>query len=329
MTSFIVIASLMALASVAAVSWPLLRARESNARDAGFAVLALVVLTAGGAGLYTTWSHWSWKTPISDGTPQGMVGNLVRRLEEQPNDLPGWLMLGRSYAVMEQYPLAARAYQRADRLARGRSAEALEGWAEALTLNNEEELTGRAGRLFEQALALNPASGKALFFSGMAALRRGELPLARQRLVALLGRNPPENVRPILEKQIASIDAKLAAGSVASAARITLHVTIAAKLAAQLPADTPLFVLARNPGQGGPPLAVRKLPAQFPLDLQLTAADSMLPGRAIAAGQTVDVVARLALSGSPTGAKGDLEGRLRYDVGKDGRRELIIDTIAP
>ena len=332
MNRFLFIAALMTLACALMIAWPLLRARLNVARDKLAAACAVLVLTASAAGLYTRWSHWSWQAPVSDGTPQSMISTLVRRVEEQPADLKGWLLLGRSYAVLEQYPLAARAYQRADRLAGGHNAEALEGWAEALTLNNEEELLGRAGRLFEQALALNPASGKALFFSAIAALRRGELPLARERLASLLAHDPPQNVRPIIERQIAALDAQLlAADSPAGASepRISLHITLAAALAGRARLDAPLFVLARSPGQPGPPLAVRKLTAQLPAEVQLTRADSMLPGRAIAAGQRVEVVARLALSGSPTGAKGDLEGRLSYEVGKEGRRALIIDKITP
>ena len=74
------------------------------------------------------------------------------------------------------------------------------------------ELDGRAGRLFEQALALDPHSGKALFYGAAAALRRGDLPLARERFASLLALGPPPNVKPILEAQIAAIDRQLGSG---------------------------------------------------------------------------------------------------------------------
>lgn len=356
MSGFIIIAALLALLGAGVVGWPLLRRDAQRPREALAALLVLALIGGGGSGLYALWSHWSWQAPATDSTPQSMVSSLVRRLDNDPDDLQGWLMLGRSYAVLEQYPLATRAYQRADRLAGGRNAEALEGWAEALTLNNEDELAGRAGRLFEQALTIDPQSGKSLFFAGIAAQRRGELPLARQRFASLLAGNPPENVRPMLEQQIAALDVAIsragagagaagasgAAGAAAGAApsrsagsaaappaRIILRVSIAPALAARVRGDAPLFVLARSPGQPGPPLAVKRLGAKFPQQVELTAGDSMMPGRAIAAGQTVEVVARLALGGNPTGTPGDLLGMLRYQVGKDGARDLVIDKVSP
>lgn len=343
MTGFIIVAALLALLTVLALTWPLLDRRGRQPREvlAALAVAALIV--GGGAGLYAVWSKWSWSAPESDGTPQSMVASLARRLDSHPDDLDGWLMLGRSYAALEQFPLSARAYQRADRLAGGRNAAALEGWAEALVMNNEEELSGRAGRLFEQALAIAPDSGKALFYSAIAAQRRGELPLARQRFALLLTRDPPPNVRPLLEQQIAALDLEMRSAAAATGAgarsdaapaaadknaRVVVKLSLAPALAARLRSDAPLFVLARTPGQPGPPLAVKRLTAQFPLQVELTAADAMMPGHSIVAGQNVEVVARVALGGNPTGSPGDLFGLLRYDVGKDGPRSLVIDQVA-
>ena len=48
------------------------------------------------------------------------------------------------------------------------------------------------------------------------------------------------------------------------------------------------------------------------------AADSMLPGRRFAAGETVQVMARIARCGSPVGASGDPFGEISYLVGRDG-----------
>ena len=41
---------------------------------------------------------------------EGMVGRLATRMKENPEDLKGWVMLGRSYAVLDRYPEAAEAY---------------------------------------------------------------------------------------------------------------------------------------------------------------------------------------------------------------------------
>ena len=81
-------------------------------------------------------------------------------------------MFGRSYSALEQFPLAARAFQRADRLSNGRSAEAVLGLGESLVAQDPEQLKGPAGHLFERALAIEPQNGKALFYSAFAAQLR-------------------------------------------------------------------------------------------------------------------------------------------------------------
>jgi cytochrome c-type biogenesis protein CcmH len=334
---FVLVAAALALAIVAWVTWPLWRGARLAA-----ALTALLAL-AGTGGLYAYWSNWNWDETfrVAD-TPAAMAARLAKRLQDQPEDREGWLMLGRSYTALQQYPLAVRAYQRAYRLAEGRDAEALTGWAEALTLIDENELAGRAGRLFEEALALEPQNGKALFFSGIAAERRGDLPLARERFVALLALGPPETVRDILQQQVAGLDTAIAQGGAAStppaggggtapaaAASIELRVELAPALAARIPADAILFIAVRRPGEPGPPLAAKRLAAKFPLNVTLTPADAMMPGRSFAAGETVAVVARVALGGTPTASSGDPYGELGYDVGRDTAKTLVIDRLTP
>jgi cytochrome c-type biogenesis protein CcmH len=209
MSAFLVLASALTLGAIALIAVPLLKRTGALPRAPGVALGAAGVIAIGAVALYGTLSNASWQAPAPANTPQAMVGKLARRLEQAPEDLNGWLLLGRSYTVLEQFPLAARAYQRADRLAHGKNVDALIGLAEALALANEAQLNGRAGRLIEQALTLDPKSGKALYYGAAAALHRGDLALARQRFASLLALDPPENVKPILQAQIAAIDRKL------------------------------------------------------------------------------------------------------------------------
>src|SRR5260370_19833401 len=149
-----------------------------------------------------------------------MVARLARELEPEPQNLDGGLMLGRSYIALQEYPLALRAYERADRLSDGKNADALTGEAETLALTDESELNGRAGRLIERALALAPDSGKALFLGAAVAARRRDLPLARARLVKLLGMNPPANVRPLIQQHIHALHAQLPRATPAGGAAV-------------------------------------------------------------------------------------------------------------
>ncbi len=93
--------------------------------------------------------------------------------------------------------------------------------------------------------------------------------------------------------------------------------------------DAQLFVFAREPGSQGPPLAAKRLSSSaIGTQIHLSSADSMMPGRALSAGQRVSITARVSFSGQPLPAAGDLYGELTYDVGRDGVRDLVIDRVA-
>ena len=214
MITFIAIAAAMVLAVAALLAVPLLSRRPVAPQSPRTALVVLVVLCGGAAGLYAAFSNWNWSKPqaeSADASPQTMVGTLARRLASHPDDLNGWLLLGRSYGVLQETPLAVHAYERANQLAKGENVDALLGLAEQLVAQDDSLLAGRAGDLVEKALTLAPQSPKALFYGAAAAIQRKQLPLARQRFVSLLAENPPENVRPIIQQQITAIDQALAA----------------------------------------------------------------------------------------------------------------------
>ena len=108
-----------------------------------------------------------------------------------------------------------------------------------------------------------------------------------------------------------------------------MHVTLAPSLASRVPAGASLFVAARDPKAPGPPFAVKRLPATFPVDVELSASDAMLESRRIADGQQLEVVARVALGGTPTATSGDPFGQVSYHVGQDKTLNIVIDRLAP
>ena len=65
------------------------------------------------------------------------------------------------------------------------------------------------------------------------------------------------------------------------------------------------------------------------MEVELTSADAMMESRRIAAGQTLEVIARVALGGTPTATSGDPFGQVSYHVGKDGKLNIVIDRLAP
>jgi cytochrome c-type biogenesis protein CcmH len=343
MTTFVLLAAVLVIAGIALIAIPLLKKKPTEFSPAPWAALiAAGVIAIGSTVMYVRMTNWSWQTKASEDTPQTMVARLARKLEQNPDNLDGWLLLGRSYTQLQEYQLATRAFQRADRLSGGKSAEALVGEAEALARSDENELDGRAAKLIEQALVVDPNDGKALFFGAAVAMRKGELPLARERFTKLLALDPPDNIKPLIQKQINAIDQQMAGGGPTPAgaapakaaaadagAKVRINVSLAPNLAQSAAGSSPLFVFVRDPDRPGPPLAVKRLESHFPQTVELTASDSMVPGRAIAAGQKVQVVARIARSGNPVGASGDPIGESAYQVGRDGLVNIVIDHVMP
>lgn len=307
--------------------------------------------------MYAGLSNWDWKAAQMEQTQAAnmdeALGRLEQKLAENPKNLEGWMMLGHSYTAVGRYPRAADAFQQAYDLTQGQDVEAIVGLGEALVLTDEASLTGRAGKLFETALVMAPNHPKALWYGGIASLRAGDLRQGRDRLQLLVAQNPPEEFRGVLERQIQDLNQQLgeggsapapaaaapsapesapAAAPVASGARsIKVAVSIAPELQKQLSGAVPLFILARDPSAGGPPLAVqRHSSSALPLTIELTESDAMIPARTIATVPKVRVVARLSRSGAPQQQSGDLYGEADYEFGKNtGPLSIIIDQVVP
>jgi cytochrome c-type biogenesis protein CcmH len=340
---FFIVAAAMAVIAAATVAAPLLRDRRNRLIGA---VAALVVVGAA-AGFYRLWSTWDWNAPMQTRAeaPEiaAMVAKLESRLREQPNDLQGWLMLGRSYEALQRLDDAIAAYDHAHRLD-STSPEATLGLGEAISLRNGGEITPAAADLFEDALRHAPDNPKALLYGGFAAAVRGDNGLARSRWESLKRLHPPPQIEQMLDARIADLeqpsggpaDAGAVPGGAAASgaagaadAHATVNISLAPALKSRLHGDAALFVFAREPGSRGPPLAAKRLSsAALGSQVQLSGADSMLPGHALADGQHVSITARISFSGQPTPATGDLYGELTYEVGHDGVRDLVIDKIA-
>src|SRR5450631_1194958 len=113
MTTFIIVAALMAALAAAAVAVPLLRERRSRVLGA----IAGLTVAGSAAGLYPLWSNWNWHEPAAGqaGAPQiaAMLGKIEAHLREDPNDAEGWLMAGRSYVALARLDDAIVAYDHA------------------------------------------------------------------------------------------------------------------------------------------------------------------------------------------------------------------------
>ncbi|WP_374566842.1 c-type cytochrome biogenesis protein CcmI [Ideonella sp.] len=249
---------------------------------------------------------------------QGMVDGLAARLKNEPDNADGWLMLGRSYAVLGQFEPAIAAYRRVLTL-QPKNAQALADLADALATTHNGSFDGESARLVEQALAADGNNLKALLLAGTIAFDKKDYPTAIRHWDLARKAGPPDSdlVKQAREnlaeaRQLAGLPplpAEAAASAVASGPAISGRVELAPALAAQAGPDDTVFVFARPAEGSRMPLAilkkrVRDLPLAFTLDDSL----AMSPQARLSQASRVVVGARVSKSGQAMPQPGDLEG---------------------
>ena len=127
---------------------------------------------------------------------RGMVERLATRLESEPNDLQGWLRLGRAYGVLGERDKAADAFEHAATLDPKDATIPLQA-VDALLSDQalEAPLSPRVLALLHKVEVLSPDEPEALWYLGLAAAqakRPDEAARYWQRLLAALPPDAPE-----------------------------------------------------------------------------------------------------------------------------------------
>ena len=346
MTLFISICVLLAASAVVLLVWPLLRTQLGPEGDPPRASIAATVVAAllplVGFAAYFANSNWSWDpakqtAPDSAMDLQRMISQLQARLTQQPDDLEGWKLLGRSATVLGDHAIARQAFGEAYTRSKGQDPDAIVGYAESLLISDEREIDGRAAELIEQALVLDPDNARALWYGGIVAFRRGDVPLAQQRWVELQNHDLPPDLRQIVAERLAALGTDTGSPQPSAAAApddagpgaVRLSIGIAQDLAGRARPGAALFVIARR-GDGGPPIAVvRHSVGAWPVNVTMTDEDAMLPGTSLSGGGPLRIVARISGGGQPTATSGDLYGEVGYDFASASPVKVVIDRIVP
>jgi cytochrome c-type biogenesis protein CcmH len=325
-TAFFIAAAAMVAVALAVLLLPLVRQGRKSGQPRGvFAVTLLIalVLPLGTGALY-----------LLVGTPAALNGvtaaaaapismqqaltELRTHLQQQPDDLQGWMLLAQTSSMLRQPGEARDAFDHALKLAPN-NAEAMIGWAENDSMTrNDHRIEGRALELLKRAVQLHPDSQRGLWLLGISNFQRGEYREAAATWRLLQPQlEPGSNVAKAVAEQIAVADARAGgapAGASSSAAApqgaaLQVQVALAPALKDKLAPGDALFVYAR--AENGPPmpLAVAKLdPARLPTTVTLTDAMAMTPAFKLSSVERVFVGARISHSGQPVAQPGDLEG---------------------
>jgi cytochrome c-type biogenesis protein CcmH len=325
---FLVAAAAMVAVALALLLLPLLRQGRESGRPRGVFVVALLialVLPLGTGALYLlvgtpkALNSASYQAPPSLTMEQALT-ELRAHLQQQPDDLQGWMLLAQTSSMLRQPADARDAFEHALKLSPN-NAEAMIGWAENDSMTRaDHRIEGRARELLVQAVKLQPDSQRGLWLLGISDFQKGDYRDAAATWRLLQPQlEPGSNVAKSVAEQIAVADARAGgapAGASSSAAVIApqgaalqVQVALSPALKDKLAAGDVLFVYARSPDGPPMPLAVAKLdPASLPATVTLTDAMAMTPAFKLSSVKQVFVGARISHGGQPEARPGDLEG---------------------
>jgi|SRR5215813_11750668 len=108
---------------------------------------------------------------MSQAQIEANVAGLAKRLESNPSDAKGWIMLARSYNTLGKYVEASKAYEKAAALKPG-DADVIANYAFALAMANGRKFEGRPMELLKQAVELAQDNPDVLGLAGGAAFEQ-------------------------------------------------------------------------------------------------------------------------------------------------------------
>lgn len=333
MTLWVLIA-LMCVGATLFVAWPLYRGQQRLSPLLGGSIAVIVAIAVG---LYAYQGEPDLPSGSGSDAPpdvEAMVESLATRLEDNPDDIDGWKMLGRSYMTLQEFDKAVTAYERAVELEQSENAQTLVDLGAAILDRDKTGIQGRASALFESALALEANNPSALFYGGIGALNRGDKALAIERWELLLSLNPPDNIRGLLVQRIAEWRGEAPAAQPVPAppggAIVTASLAAPDEVSGSLPGTTSVFIIARDPAQPSPPIAVtRRQLAELPAQVMLGDAEAMIPGRNLSMFEEIEVVARISVSGQPVAQSGDWFASAIVRPAENNEVSLLLDQQVP
>ena len=165
------------------------------------AIIAIAIFVP----VFTMASYFSLGTPefaeiATEQAPPPMttlVDELESKLTQKPKDINGWLLLGRSYMVTENYAKAIKAFEKALAL-EPKNLNAIIPLADALAVTAGGNLTGKPYQLLLQAYETEPKNEMTLWLLGMAEKQMGNKLLAEkywQTLYQLIPENSKDRAK--------------------------------------------------------------------------------------------------------------------------------------
>lgn len=261
-----------------------------------------------------------------------MIARLARRLESNPDDGGGWVMLARTYTALGRFAEATGAYAKAEAKF-PQDAQLLADYADTLAMAQGQRLQGKPEALVQRALQADGNNLKALALAGTVEFEKSDfakaieywrrmLPLlpadsemgnsvraSIQEAQGKLGGAPKSLAAVAQDRQGGATKSSTATTTATKAASLSGTIKLAPALAARAGPEDSVFVLAR-PAQGSrmPLAAVRVKVKDLPLVFSFDDSMAMNPSAKLSDFAEVVVAARVSKSGNVVPQRGDLEG---------------------
>ena len=263
-----------------------------------------------------------------------LAQTLADRLQSQPDNLQGWVMLGRTYRTLENFDASLKAYDTALKMSADDDLQ-LER-IEVMAMQRQGQFEGEPWRVIREILQKDPQHFGALLTAGSASYAEGKyadaLKYWEQARKPLDANNPD---LPGLENAIATVRDKLGmptkpVPSVSSALNVSGQISLSAALKAKVSPNDAVFVYATPANGDRMPLAIMKTTvSQLPLNFMLDDSTAMTPERKLSMAGEVLVKVRVSKSGNAMPQSGDLTGASEgpVKVGAKGLKIEIKDQI--
>jgi len=266
------------------------------------------------------------------------IDGLAQRLQQNPNDLEGWVLLGRSLQATQRPEDAAKAFEFALKLSPN-NLELKSYYAETLAEANQGDLAGRPLEVVREILSADPRHKAALWLAGLAAAQSNQPGEAMKYWKTLEAEFPPGSKEG---KEIAGFIARLEADSTAAnespapqatggGKHLHVKVTLADELKPNTSPEETVFIFAK--AAEGPPMplaVVKKQVKDLPLEVVLDDSMSMMQGMNLSAFERLVIGARVSKSGRPVPSPGDFEGLTDpVSPGQEAHYSVTIQRVIP
>ena len=277
---------------------------------------------------------------MQDASPaevQRLLNDIEERSAAKPGNVEYLSLLGEYYTAQNAHVQALEIYEQL-LLEFPESAELLARAAQAEYLKGERQLTDRARRRAEAALAINPEQRSALGTLGMAAFEAGQYARALQYWEQLLAFEAPGT--PGYQMLTTIIAEARTRGGLADAPAVlaieaepslSVGVTVTVAMPEGVTAQGTVFVIARPSGgaQRMPTAAVRRSASELPFSVRLDDTSSMA-GQKISALSLIDVEVQLSETGQPGRANASwLANAANIEPTEDAKIQLVLEVAAP